>query len=135
MQCKQLVTWLKDWFYDKTEADNRYQQKSNGLTQIKQDVWSSTNNLTYTLYVDETNRHCTLTITGSSISIASGGANYEKTNWIPSDYRPKGNKFTMLNRSQYFQFYAWSNGTIGISNFASSTKSGQSFGGEIDWNY
>ena len=106
-----------------------------GLKQVKQRVWSSSINLTYTLYADETNRHCSLTITGSSISIASGNANYELTGWIPSEYRPKTNKFTMLNRSQYFQFYAWNNGTIGISNFASTTQSGQGFGGELDWNY
>lgn len=106
-----------------------------GLKQVKQRVWSSTINLTYTLYVDEANRHCTVTINGSGISISSGLENYEVTNFVPTEYRSKGNKYFEVARTNNFRGYMWSTGTIGISNFATTTQTGQRFGGEMDWNY
>lgn len=124
-----------DTVYTKTESDNRYQQKSTGLTLVKERVWSDTINLTYRLYVDEVNRQCTVTIAGSNISIPSGLANYEVTNFVPTEYQSKGNKFFEVARTNNFRGYMWPSGTIGISNFASTTATGQSFNGEIDWNY
>lgn len=149
--CLPIVNWLKNWFYGKDEIDTELDGKSDtghthtlsditdystgGLVQKAQRVWSSSINLTYTLYVDETNRHCTLTITGSNISIASGSTNYEVSSFIPLQYRPKGNKFIRLGRTNNILCYMWSNGTVGISNFTSSTLTGQGYNGQIDWNY
>ena len=106
-----------------------------GLVQKKKNVWSSSINLTYTLYVDEVNRHCVLTITGSNISIPSGTTNYEVDNFVPSDYRPKATQFCRLMRSNSFLAYMWANGTVGISNFNSSTSTGQTMSGQMDWSY
>lgn len=126
---------LEDNVYSKTESDNRYQQKSTGLSLVKERVWSDTNNLTYRLYVDEVNRHCSLTVTGSGISVASGTTNYEVSNFVPSKYTPISGQFSQLGRSNNALAYIWNNGTIGIANLSSSTLTNQSFGGQFDWNY
>ena len=106
-----------------------------GLKQVKQRSYTGTNQgVVYTLFVDESNKHCTLTISSNGTSCGSGSSNYEDTAWIPSTYRPTQNKYTRLMRSNTFLFYAWSNGTIGIANFGSSAT-GQSFSGQVDWHY
>ena len=106
-----------------------------GLVQEKQRVWSSSNNLTYTHYVDEANRHCTLTISGSNISIPSGTTNYEVANFVPSEYRTKTSKFTRVGRSNSILAYMWNTGTVGVANLASGALSSQGLGGQMDWNY
>ena len=149
--CLPIVQWLKDWFYGKDEIDTELDGKSDtghthtlsditdystgGLVQNKRQSAGSSTPVTYTLYVDEVNRHCTLTITGSNISIASGTTNYEVSNFVPSAYRPKANKFCRLMRSNNILCYMWNSGTIGISNFASNTATGLSMSGQMDWSY
>lgn len=124
-----------DTVYTKTESDNRYQQKSNGLVQVKQRVWSDTNNLTYTLYVDEVNRNCTLTLTSSDTSIANGVSNYEVSRFVPAQYRSKSSKFQRVGRTNAYLLYMWNNGSVGIANLSGSSQSGQAFNAQIDWNY
>ena len=104
--------------------------------QKKTQRYSSSVNLTYTLYVDEINRQCSLTVIGSSIGIASGSTNYEAPNFVPAEYRPKANKFTRLGRSNNMMAYMWgNNGTVGIANMTSSTLSNQTLNGQMDWSY
>ena len=139
---RNFISWLRTWFDDiyasasHTHTISQITDYTNtGLTYNKQRVWSDSINLTYTLYVDETNRNCTLTISGSSISIASGNSNYEVGNFVPSAYRPKNSLFCRLQRSNNLLAYMWDTGTVGIANFNSSTSTNQSLSGQIDWNY
>lgn len=98
-------------------------------------MWSSSNNLTYTLYVDDSSKIAVLTIYGTDISVASGTSNYEVSGFIPNDYLPMMGKYTRLGRSNNVLAYCWGNGGVGISNFTSSVLNGQNFGGQIDWHY
>lgn len=125
------------WLDENNEFQSTGWKKTFGsrLVQTKQQTAGSSTPVTYTLYVDEANRHCTLTITGSNISIASGVTNYEISGFVPSDYSPKANKFCRLMRANSFLAYMWTNGTVGISNFNSSSSTGQTMSGQMDWSY
>ena len=112
------------------------QDVSTGLVQKKEQRYSSSVNLTYTLYVDEINRQCSLTIIGSSIGISTGSTNYEAPNFVPTEYRPKANKFTRVGRTNNMLAYMWgNNGTVGIANMTNATLSGQTLNGQMDWSY
>lgn len=106
-----------------------------GLVQKKKENAGSSTPVTYTLFVDEANRHCSLTIKGNGVGIASGASNYEISGFVPSEYRSNGNKFSGLVRGNILLAYMWNNGTVGISNLASSSSSGVNLNGQIDWNY
>ena len=109
------------------------QIKVSGLKLIKDtSQWSD---VTYKLYVDESTRSATLQMVITNKNIASGMSNYEMTGWIPSQYRPKSNKFSHGYRGNNNLFYAWSNGNIGVSNLTSSTQTGVYLSCQIDWNY
>ena len=115
--------------------NNSLQVNVIGLKQVKQRVWSSSNNLTYTLYVDESSKIAVLTIYGSNINVASGISNYEVSGFVPSEYRPKLGTYSRLGRSNNILAYCWGDGGVGIANFYSSTLTGQNFGGQIEWHY
>ena len=147
--CLPIVQWLKDWFYGKDEIDTELDGKSDtghthtisditdyptgGLTLVKQGSnWSG---VTYTLYVDEANRNATFVANLTSKNIASGLSNYEMANWIPSDYRPKSQKFSQGYRGNNNIIYVWYDGTVGVANLTSSTQTNVNLGCQIDWNY
>lgn len=96
---------------------------------------TSSNKITYTVYVDESKRNCQLTATGSNFSIANGQENYQLTNVIPSTYRPQRNLFSFVSRSQYLFIYCWVNGTVGLVNWQGSSLSNQQCDCLIQWSY
>lgn len=109
------------------------QIKVSGLKLIKDtSQWSD---VTYELYVDESSHSATLKIVIENKNIASGMSNYEMTGWIPSQYRPKSNKYSQGYRGNNNLFYVWSNGNIGVSNLTSSTQTNTTLSAQIDWNY
>jgi len=109
------------------------QIKVSGLKLIKDtSQWSD---VTYELYVDESTHSATLKMGIANKNIAPGMSNYEMTGWIPSDYRPKSNKYSQGYRGNNNLFYVWGNGNIGVSNLTSSTQTGAYLSCQIDWNY
>lgn len=92
-------------------------------------------NVRYTCLVDESSRTAQLVFYGSGFSIASGQSNYEVISFIPSQYRPSHNLFSSIGRTQHLLFYLWSNGTVGLSNFHTSTLSNQSASCLLQWEY
>ena len=89
----------------------------------------------YRLYVDEANRRASLIMSLTNKNISTGTTNYEMTGWIPSNYRPKANKFIQGYRGNNNLFYAFHNGNIGVSNLTSSTQTNVTLSAQIDWNY
>ena len=103
------------------------------MKQVKQTTPST--NLKYTLYVDGASRTAQFEIKGTGKDIAVGQANYEQSGWVPSNYRPKNNLFTFISRNQHIYLYLWNNGTVGLTNWASSMQSNQEFQAVIQWEY
>ena len=106
------------------------------VNQIRTNKVSEKNNIYYTLYVDGYTRTAQLKVhSNNNFSISTGQANYEITDLIPSEYRPKANMFQFVSRSQYLSAYVWSNGYVGISNFYGSGLSDQSANCLFEWEY
>lgn len=89
----------------------------------------------YTVLVDESSRTAQLIVYGNNFSIASGQSNYEIISLVPSEYRPAQNLFSPVARTQYLSLYLWTDGTVGLSNFYSSTLTNQVASCLIQWEY
>ena len=78
------------------------------------------NNVTYSLWVDESTRTAVVLANRSGVTIGAGdGFNYNDFK-IPSKYRPSANSFVTVGRgSPGIINYIWTDGTVGIYNSGS----------------
>ena len=113
--------------------NNSLQVNVTGLKIVK--TVTGPQNVRYTCLVDESSRTAQLVFYGSGFSIASGQSNYEVSSFIPSEYRPSHNLFSSIGRTQNLLFYLWSNGTVGLSNFHTSTLTNQNASCLLQWEY
>lgn len=89
----------------------------------------------YVLYVDGSSRTAQLTFNASGFSISSGLSNYVITSFVPSEYRPVQDMYSKIARVQSLLFYLWSDGTVGLANFNSSTLTNQVGSCLLQWEY
>jgi hypothetical protein len=92
-------------------------------------------NITYKLYVDESQRLAQIRANRSGVTVGAGdGFNYNDFK-IPSQYRPSENSMTLIARGNYdIISYVWSDGTVGIYNNGSQ-KTNYNFSFIHEWHY
>ena len=92
-------------------------------------------NITYKLYVDESQRIAQVRGNRSGVTIGAGdGFNYNDFK-ISSKYRPSENSMTLIARGNYdIISYVWSDGTVGIYNNGSQ-KTSYNFSFIHEWHY
>ena len=75
------------------------------------------NNITYSLWVDESTKTAAVLANRSGVTIGAGdGFNYNDFK-IPSNYRPSTNSFVTVGRTTPGVInYIWTDGTVGIYN-------------------
>lgn len=75
------------------------------------------NNITYSLWVDESTKTAVVLANRSNVTIGAGdGFNYNDFK-IPSNYRPTTNSFVTVGRTTPNVInYIWADGTVGIYN-------------------
>lgn len=93
-------------------------------------------NITYYLYVDESQRLAQIRVNRSNVTITTGdGFKYNDFS-IPSKYRPTQNSFAPIGRTApTILNYVWSNGVIGIYNNSGSTWSNYDLAFVHEWHY
>lgn len=108
--------------------------QATGMKQVKQSTnWTV---LTYTLFVDESNRTAMLSFhSTSSMSMGTGTENYVINGFIPTKYRPKNNINVLIGRYSDILMWVWTNGSIGLSNLKGSTLQNYGTDGVAVWNF
>ena len=93
-------------------------------------------NITYTLYVDESQRLAQIRVNRSNVTIGTGdGFNYSDFT-IPSQYRPKSNSFVPVGRNApSILNYVWDDGTIGIYNNTGNQWTNYTLTFQHEWHY
>lgn len=93
-------------------------------------------NITYNLYVDESQRLAQIRVNRSNVAIGTGdGFNYSDFK-IPSKYCPKSNSFVPIGRNAPLILnYVWSNGTIGIFNNTGNPWTNYNLAFQHEWHY
>ena len=100
-----------EWGLITFSANNMYNQiKVTGFKKVL-------NNITYSLWVDESTKTAAVLANRSGITINAGdGFNYNDFK-IPSNYRPSTNSFVTVGRTTPGVInYIWADGTVGIYN-------------------
>ena len=93
-------------------------------------------NITYNLYVDESQRLAQIRVNRSNVTIGTGdGFNYSDFT-IPSQYRPKSNSFVSVGRNApSILNYVWTDGTIGIFNNTGNQWTNYTLAFQHEWHY
>lgn len=93
-------------------------------------------NITYNLYVDESQRLAQIRVNRSNVTIGTGdGFNYSDFK-IPSQYRPKSNSFVSVDRTiPSILNYVWTDGTIGIYNNTGNQWTNYTLAFQHEWHY
>ena len=93
-------------------------------------------NITYNLYVDESQRLAQIRVNRSNVTINNGdGFNYSDFT-IPSQYRPKTNSFVPVGRNApSILNYVWTDGTIGIFNNTGNQWTNYTMTFQHEWHY
>ena len=93
-------------------------------------------NITYNLYVDESQRLAQIRVNRSNVTINKGdGFNYSDFK-IPSQYRPKVNSFVAVGRNAALIInYVWDEGTIGIYNNTGNQWTNYNLAFQHEWHY
>ena len=93
-------------------------------------------NITYNLYVDESQRLAQIRVNRSNVTIGTGdGFNYSDFT-IPSQYRPKSNSFVPVGRNApSILNYVWTDGTIGIFNNTGNQWTNYTLAFKHEWHY
>ena len=76
----------------------------------------------YSLFVDESTRQARINLHFNGETITSGTGQYDVTGFVPTEYCPPKNVIAPIDRWNDFDFYLWSDGTIGVLNNSGSTK-------------
>ena len=106
-----LTYACSEWGIINFSANNMYNQiKVTGFKKVL-------NNITYSLWVDESTRTAVVLANRSGITINAGDTlNYNDFK-IPSEYRPSTNSFVTVGRTTPGLInYIWTDGTVGIYN-------------------
>lgn len=109
-----IATWtltMSDWGNQEIKIENQtIEVYVTGFKFIQ-------SNITYALYVDESQRLTQIRANRSGVTIGTGdGFNYNDFK-IPAKYRPKSNSYVPIGRtSPLILNYVWTDGTIGIYN-------------------
>ena len=93
-------------------------------------------NVTYNLYVDESQRLAQIRVNRSNVTIGTGdGFNYSDFT-IPSQYRPKANSYVPVGKTApSILNYVWTNGTIGIQNNTGNQWTNYNLTFQHEWHY
>ena len=93
-------------------------------------------NITYNLYVDESQRIAQIRVNRSNVTINNGdGFNYSDFK-IPSHYRPKSNSYVSVGRNApSILNYVWDDGTIGIYNNTGNQWTNYTLIFQHEWHY
>ena len=93
-------------------------------------------NITYNLYVDESQRLAQIRVNRSNVTINTGDAlNYSDFK-IPSQYRPKANSFVPVGKTApSILNYVWTDGTIGIQNNTGNQWANYNLAFQHEWHY
>ena len=93
-------------------------------------------NITYNLYVDESQRLAQIRVNRSNVTINNGDTfNYSDFK-IPSQYRPKSNSYVSVGRNApSILNYVWDDGTIGIYNNTGNQWTNYTLTFQHEWHY
>lgn len=115
-----LISWLKNWFYDKNEVDSLVSAGIGNLTQKQQYTYTySSKTLTITVYSDEVYVYVTV---GGDIANSSGsnGVTTISDTTISTNYRPPY-IIRFITHPNLFYIHMGTDGTLKVSH---STTSG-----------
>ena len=128
-----IATWtltMNNWGNQEIKIENQtIEVYVTGFKEIQ-------SNITYHLYVDESQRLAQIRVNRSNVTINTGdGFNYSDFK-IPSQYRPKSNSFVPVGRSAPLIInYVWDNGTIGIQNNTGNQWTNYNLVFTHEWHY
>jgi hypothetical protein len=93
-------------------------------------------NITYKLYVDESQRLAQIRVNRSNVTIATGDTFNYSDFTIPSQYRPKANSYVPVGKTApSILNYVWTNGTIGIQNNTGNQWTNYNLAFQHEWHY
>ena len=117
--------------YDFSVNDEHTTVSTYGFEHIK----SNTGNR-YHLYAYKGRKIAMLVVDFVEINISSIDNDFEVVSFVPAEYRPFSNIFSLIARNNNVILYIWaSGGTVGIANKSSSTITGFSTNTMIQWSY
>ena len=128
-----IATWtltMNDWGNQELKVENQtIEVYVTGFKQIQ-------SNITYHLYVDESQRLAQIRVNRSNVTINNGdGFNYSDFK-IPSQYRPKANSYVSVGRNApSILNYVWTDGTIGIQNNTGNQWTNYTLTFQHEWHY
>lgn len=117
--------------YDYSVLDKHITISTYGFEHIKSNITNR-----YNLYADKGRKIAMLVVDFIEMSIDSGDSNYEIVSFVPVEYRPFANIFSLISRNNNLILYIWaSGGTVGIANKTSSTIPSFTIYTCIQWSY
>ena len=93
-------------------------------------------NITYNLYVDESQRLAQIRVNRSNVTINNGDGYNSSDFKIPSQYRPSANSFVPVGKTApSILNYVWTDGTIGIQNNTGNQWANYNLAFQHEWHY